>query len=190
MPDFSWFKYSNENGTFSLFFISARMSTLFPWKGAFQKQSVQCISQLLYFWTETRSSFGNYVVYHGLVPTLTIPTLFRWHTIHLCLLIREKDIWLAKSFIKYALFPLVPHFSRQGGLTPGVTINMWPPEKHSLTSSDHKPKGMLGRLFMNEACNWLPQDPVRILRNRFWFESLALIYRLCNDHSFHNNLCK
>lgn len=44
-------------------------------------------------------------------------------------------------------------FLRQGGLTPGVTINMLPSEKHSLTSSHCKTKGMVGRLFMNEESN-------------------------------------
>lgn len=114
------------------------------------------IGQVFCFWTETRSSLGNWLICYGLVPTLTLPTPFKYHTIHLCALIREKCIWLRKSSTKHALFSSPTMSFKAGCFDTRVTINTWTPEKHGLTSSDHKTKGMVGRLFlrMNKLIVW------------------------------------
>ena len=106
---------------FFLFFISFS-EACFCYGRVLLKSRVRCIyiyiNQVLCFWTETMSSLGNRLICYSLAPTLTLPTPFKYHTLHLCGLVREKGIWLRKSYTKHALSPLLPCFSRCGDLTP------------------------------------------------------------------------
>lgn len=91
---------------------------LFLWNGSCSKaQRSVHIVEVLYCWT--KSSLGNWLICYHLVPTLTLPIPFKYHTMLLCALIRVKCIWLRKSFTKHALFPLLWCFSSRGDLTPG-----------------------------------------------------------------------
>lgn len=96
---------------------------------------------------QTRSSLGNFnLLWFGPYPHSPYP--FKYPTIHLCALIREKGIWTRKSFTKHTLISSPTRFLKAGWFDTGVTINTWTSEKHGLISSDHKTKDMGGRLLL------------------------------------------